>query len=62
MAKCLNARIYFSHPYASRERGVNENTNGLIRQSFPKNRDLTQVTEYELEEVMATLNQLSYAT
>jgi IS30 family transposase len=56
MAKDLDARIYFAHPYASWERGVNENTNGLIRQFFPKNRDLTQVTEYELKAVMATLN------
>ncbi|MEO8327988.1 MAG: IS30 family transposase, partial [Nitrospirota bacterium] len=46
----------FAHPYASWERGVNENTNGLIRQFFPKNRDLTHVTEHELKEVMATLN------
>ncbi|MCA9420506.1 MAG: IS30 family transposase, partial [Nitrospira sp.] len=56
MAKDLNDRIYFAHPYAAWERGVNENTNGLIRQFFPKNRDLTQVTAYELKEVMATLN------
>ncbi|MEO8328024.1 MAG: IS30 family transposase [Nitrospirota bacterium] len=56
MAKDLDARIYFAHPYASWERGVNENTNGLIRQFFPKNRDLTHVTEHELKEVMATLN------
>ncbi len=56
MAKDLDTRIYFAHPYASWERGVNENTNGLLRQFFPKNRDLTHVTEYELKEVMATLN------
>jgi len=56
MAQDLDARIYFAHPYASWERGVNENTNGLIRQFFPKDRDLTQVTEYELKEVMAMLN------
>ncbi|MEO8325520.1 MAG: hypothetical protein ABI618_06705 [Nitrospirota bacterium] len=35
---------------------MNENTNGLIRQYFPKDRDLTHVTEHELKEVMATLN------
>ncbi|GJL70241.1 MAG: IS30 family transposase [Nitrospirales bacterium] len=56
MAKDLKARIYFAHPYASWERGVNENTYGLIRQFFPKNRDFTHVTKYELKEVMATLN------
>jgi len=56
MAKDLDARIYFAHPYASWERGVNENTNGLIRQFFPKNRDLPRVTADELKEVMATLN------
>lgn len=56
MAQDLDARIYFAHPYASWERGVNENTNGLIRQYFPKDRDRTHVTEHELKEVMATLN------
>lgn len=56
MADDLDARIYFAHPYASWERGLNENTNGLIRQYFPKSRDLTTVTEAELEHAMNRLN------
>jgi len=56
MARDLDARIYFAHPYASWERGLNENTNGLIRQYFPKHRDLTIVTEQEIEQAMDKLN------
>lgn len=56
MADDLDARIYFAHPYASWERGLNENTNGLIRQYFPKSRDLTTVTKAELEHAMDRLN------
>ena len=56
MASDLDARIYFAHPYASWERGLNENTNGLIRQYFPKDRDLTTVTKYEIEKAMDKLN------
>ena len=32
----LNVDVYFAHPYHSWERGLNENTNGLLRQYFPK--------------------------
>ena len=56
MASDLDARIYFAHPYASWERGLNENTNGLIRQYFPKHRDLTTVTKSEIEKAMDKLN------
>lgn len=56
MATDLKARIFFAHPYASWERGLNENTNGLIRQYFPKHRELGHVTEPELERVMNRLN------
>ena len=56
MASDLETRVYFAHPYASWERGLNENTNGLIRQYFPKHRDLTTVTEHEIRRAMDKLN------
>ena len=56
MAADLEARVYFAHPYSSWERGANENTNGLIRQYFPKGRDLTTVTQAEIEHAMDQLN------
>ncbi len=52
----LEADIYFAHPYASWERGINENTNGLIRQYFPKGTDFTLVTDQQIQRVMDRLN------
>lgn len=52
----LGARFYFAHPYASWERGSNENTNGLIRQYFPKNHDFTTITQRQINRVMERLN------
>ena len=49
MAKALNADFYFAHPYASWERGLNENTNGLIRQYFPKHCDFTTITPQQIK-------------
>lgn len=56
IAKRLQAEFYFAHPYASWERGTNENTNGLIRQYFPKNRDFTTITQQEIDRTMERLN------
>ena len=56
MAKALDADIYFAHPYSSWERGINENTNGLIRQYFPKGTDFNKVTNSQIEFVMERLN------
>ncbi len=56
IAKKINADFYFAHPYASWERGTNENTNGLIRQYFPKNRDFTTITQQEIDKAMNRLN------
>jgi len=57
MAKELRAGIYFAHPYSSWERGINENTNGLIRQYFPKGTDFNEVTEEHIYFVMKRLNE-----
>jgi len=56
MAQTLSANIYFAHPYSSWERGLNENTNGLIRQYLPKSRPLNNVTQMELNSIMDQLN------
>jgi len=56
IAESLETDFYFAHPYASWERGTNENMNGLIRQYFPKHRDLRTVTEQEIKRAMNRLN------
>ena len=56
IAKELNAEFYFAHPYSSRERGANENGNGLVRQYFPKGTDFRTITEADLRRVERKLN------
>jgi IS30 family transposase len=56
IAHALQTRIYFAHPYASWERGLNENTNGLIRQYFPKKSDFAKISHEEVQHVAARLN------
>jgi tetratricopeptide (TPR) repeat protein len=49
--------VYFAHPYHSWERGLNENTNGLVRQYFPKGSDFTQITDEQVQSVAERLNE-----
>ena len=56
IAKRLKCSFYFAHAYSSYERGTNENTNGLIRQYFPKNRDFRTITHSEIIHAMKRLN------
>jgi IS30 family transposase len=56
IGKGLGTDVYFAHPYASWERGTNENTNGLIRQYFPKSMDFTSIDKDDIRWVMDRLN------
>ena len=56
IAAALQANFYFAHPYSSWERGLNENTNGLIRQYFPKKHYFTTITDKDISMVMNKLN------
>lgn len=49
-------QMYFAEPYSSWQRGSNENSNGLLREFFPKQTDLAKVPEEEIEHVLSLIN------
>jgi IS30 family transposase len=56
IAHALKARIFFATPYHAWERGLNENTNGLIRDFFPKGTDFSTISNAEVAKVERLLN------
>ena len=56
MTKALEAPVYFADPYCSWQRGLNENTNGLLRQYWPKDTDFKKVSASEVKTVILELN------
>lgn len=56
VSSSLCASFYFANPYSSWERGLNEHTNGLVRQYFPKGTSFEEITEEEVARVENLLN------
>jgi IS30 family transposase len=56
IADFLQVKVFFAHPYCSYERGLNENTNGLLRQYFPKKTSFENITPEDLQRALNRLN------
>lgn len=56
ITESTNVNIYFADPYASWQRGSNENANGLLRRYFPKGTDFSKVSAQKLRRVVEKIN------
>jgi len=52
----LNIQVYFADTYSSWQHGSNENSNGLLREFFPKKTNFNHVTEKEMEQALQLIN------
>lgn len=57
LADKLGLDVYFARPYASWQRGLNENTNGLLRQFFPKGTDFARISHRQVARAEKLLNE-----
>jgi len=56
VAETLQIKVYFADPYSAWQRGLNENTNGLIRQYVPKGSDVRCLRDHQIQHIMNRLN------
>ena len=56
LEQSLGIKVFFTRPHSPWEKGTNENTNGLIREYFPKKTNFNEISNYEIREVEKTLN------
>jgi IS30 family transposase len=56
IAQTLEIKVFFADPYSAWQRGLNENTNGLIRQYVPKGSNIRTLTDEQIEHIMDRLN------
>ena len=55
-SKILGVNVYFPDPHSPHQRGTNENTNGLLREYFSRNKDIDELNEPEIAQVIDQLN------
>ena len=58
IAKKLNAKVYFTRPYTSQDKGTVENRNGIIRMFFPKKTDFNAISKTEIKRVENEINNI----
>lgn len=57
LSELTGVDVYFAHPYSSHERGTNEHFNGLLREFIPKGQSINPLTDEELSQYLAAINE-----